>query len=313
MGDTVTALPAFTAIKNNFPNAQIDLLTNKFQPGKVYINEILPLDFFKQYFYYEKFVDRGIIRQLRLNKYDLYIEIPTYPSSIFFELRSIIIAKRIYAKSGIGWHVSSDKLLRKIQQKLLTFDTNRTRLLGILKQYQINIINTGWMLEKNSVVLPEFDTSLILKSKTGKKGIIALVTGAGLPEKKWPMHNFISIAKHFSTDNYLVLLIGGKQDFIACEPMANENIINLCGKLSVLENAVILKKCSVVVSNDTGPMHLAYSVGTPVVTLFNALDYTGKWSPPQDGHSIIIRTEKRSMEMISIDEVTSAVNHVLSA
>jgi heptosyltransferase-3 len=314
MGDTITALPAFTAIRNNFPDAQIDLLTNKFQPGKAYINEILPPEFFKEYFYYTTFVDRGIIKQLRDNQYDLYIELPTYRTSIFFELRSMIVAKRIKSKYGLGWHISSDRFLSKSQEKLLKFDPNRVRLLEILKQYSFKINKTGWKLEDNSVILPEFDTRKILNIHPGKKGIIALVPGAGLPEKKWPLQNFKDIAKHFSDKNYLILLIGGKQDFIECESIANgdKNMANLCGTLSVLENALVLKQCSITISNDTGPMHLSYAAGTPVVALFTTRDYAGKWSPPEDGKNIIIRSENKDIKTISVEDVIHAANQILN-
>ena len=313
MGDTITALPAFTAIKKNFPGTRIDLLTNKTEPGKAFINEILPKDFFSEYFYYEKFVDANIIKLLRENEYDLYIELPTYRTSLYFEVRSILVAKRINAISGIGWHISSDRYFGDIQERLFKFDPNRIRLLEILKMYNLNIRDTGWLLENNSAILPEYNVSEILNKMPVKQGVIALVTGAGLALKKWPLQNFDSVARHFSADNYLILLIGSKEDYSECESIekGNENIINLCGKLTVLENAVIFKKCKVVISNDTGPMHLAYAVSAPVVALFNTNDYEGKWAPPEVRQNIIIRSKNKAMNMISVEEVINAANQIL--
>jgi heptosyltransferase-3 len=45
------------------------------------------------------------------------------------------------------------------------------------------------------------------------------------------------------------------------------------------------------ISNDTGPMHLSYAVGTPVIALFSSRDFPGIWYPPQDGYNVVIRAK----------------------
>jgi len=313
MGDTVTALPAFTAIRNNFPNAEIDLLTNKFQPGKAHISEILPYTFFNRYYYYKRFVDKDIIQQLRENKYDLYVELSTYRQSLYFELRSFLVAKRIRTRSAIGWHISSDFFLRKKQEKLLKFDTNRVRLLGMIKQYKLQIKDTGWLAQNNSVPVPEFDWDHFVKINFGNRGIIALIPGTGWPENKWPISNYHQIALHFSKESFIVLLIGGEQDYIESETIAQESkkVINLCGKLTVMESAACLNKCLLVISNDTGPMHLAYAVGTPVIALYSNRNYEGKWDPPDDGKNVIIRSDNK-IENIPVSKVIAAAERILN-
>ncbi len=74
-----------------------------------------------------------------------------------------------------------------------------------------------------------------------------------------------------------------------------------------MELAALLKRCSLLISCDSGPMHLAVSVGTPVVALFRN-DLPGKgaqrWGPWGEGHTVI---EKGRLEDISVDELLEAV------
>ena len=310
MGDTITAIPAFASIRKAFPEAQIDLLTNKYSGGKPPVSEIVPETFFSCIYNYERFVDHQIASQLKNNKYDLYIELPTYRASLFFELRSILLAKKIRAGHGIGWHVSSDLFLRNIQERILEFDSNSVRLLEILRKYHLKTDFAGWKREQNLIKLPIFDTETLINSKRKPNGYVALVPGAGASNKKWGIEKFKFIANWLTEKDYDVMVLGGIQDnedaaFIA---RGNENIFNLCGKLKVLENAVIMKKCVLTISNDTGLMHLAYASGVPVIVIFGRQDYEGKWNPPEDGNNLVIRGD---LEKISAEDVIYEIYRLL--
>ena len=88
-------------------------------------------------------------------------------------------------------------------------------------------------------------------------------------------------------------------------------LVNLVGKTTLPELAVLLKKCKVLVSGDSGPMHLAACVGIPVVALFRN-DIPGKtknrWGPWGKGHTVI---ERGSLLNINIDEVYTAIKKYL--
>jgi ADP-heptose:LPS heptosyltransferase len=77
----------------------------------------------------------------------------------------------------------------------------------------------------------------------------------------------------------------------------------MINQTSLVELAALLKRCSLLISCDSGPMHLAASVGTPVVALFRN-DLPGKtakrWGPWGSGHTVI---EKVNLLDISVDEV----------
>jgi len=123
-----------------------------------------------------------------------------------------------------------------------------------------------------------------------------------------------------------VLLFGKEEE----RPIAKEILqhlkeggIDLTGKTNLLQLAALLERCQLLVTNDTGTMHVATAVGTPIVALFGSTDpsTTGPWG---DGHVVIRKevscspclkricpTDHRCMELITVDEVEEVVAHQL--
>lgn len=89
-------------------------------------------------------------------------------------------------------------------------------------------------------------------------------------------------------------------------------VMDLVNKTSLVELGALLKRCSLLVSGDSGPMHLAAAVGTPVVALFRN-DLPGKtarrWGPRGEGHMVI---EKDNLNDITVDEVFEKVKLALA-
>jgi ADP-heptose:LPS heptosyltransferase len=128
------------------------------------------------------------------------------------------------------------------------------------------------------------------------------------PVKQWPLERFSELAQRIRSELDLKVVMVG----LSPEPLKlNENIINMVNKTTLAELAALLKCGSLVVSGDSGPMHLAASVGTPVVALFRN-DLPGKtacrWGPWGNGHIVI---EKSSLLDITVDEVFNKVKEVL--
>ncbi len=60
-----------------------------------------------------------------------------------------------------------------------------------------------------------------------------------------------------------------------------EGVVSFAGKLTPIQSSVLLSRCFLAISNDTGPMHLSYAVGTPVLGIFSSRDFQQKWFPPK--------------------------------
>ena len=136
------------------------------------------------------------------------------------------------------------------------------------------------------------------------------------PVKQWPMERFRDLALRIikETDSE-VLIVGGPEE-LQKSTMFNDldkRIKNLTGKTTLVELALILKKSKLLISGDSGPVHLACAVGTPVIALFRN-DIPGKgpkrWGPWGEGNIVI---EKKSLLDISVEEVLEAVRHCEAA
>ena len=96
--------------------------------------------------------------------------------------------------------------------------------------------------------------------------VAALAPGAAHATKRWPVRHWVDLATRLGTAGYRCVVVGGAGDrgIAAQVPAA----ASAAGELSLQETGALLARARVVVSGDTGVMHIATAVGTPVVALF---------------------------------------------
>jgi lipopolysaccharide heptosyltransferase II len=141
--------------------------------------------------------------------------------------------------------------------------------LAVLSQLGVPLHwNFPWLPER-----PEIANSVKAKWQTGKARWIAIQPGARWPNKHWPVEYFAALvrllAEKFSDTRFAIL--GGKEDkplggiISRAEP---ERCFNLCGQTSLPEMIEWVRLCDLMITNDTGPMHVAAALGKPLVALF---------------------------------------------
>ncbi len=158
------------------------------------------------------------------------------------------------------------------------------------------------------------------------KKVVALNPGASHPVNRWDPRQFAQLADRLAEESGInVMVIGGKEDLPLAEKIAafsRSRLLLLTGKTTLSELGSILKRCDLLVSGDTGPMHLASAVGTRVVALFGAADPV-RTGPVGEGDRVIqsatvacVPCRSRNcanprylecMEKIAVDEVYEAV------
>jgi heptosyltransferase I len=107
----------------------------------------------------------------------------------------------------------------------------------------------------------------------GVPRLIALQPGARWPNKRWPVEHFAelvrALAQKFPDLRFAIL--GGPDDQLLGEIISQTlpaRCLNLIGQTSLPEMVEWLRRCDLLVTNDTGPMHAAAALGTPLVALF---------------------------------------------
>jgi heptosyltransferase-2/heptosyltransferase-3 len=125
------------------------------------------------------------------------------------------------------------------------------------------------------------------KTLPGFNPRVAIFTGAGVPLKKWPERKFMELCRRLSGLGCELVLIGSdaEQDF--CNRVdAKLEVQNLCGKTNLLQLAAILSRVTILLSNDSAPVHVADAVTTPVVVITKP-NSIKEFSPWGKGHAVL--------------------------
>ncbi|MBI1284612.1 MAG: hypothetical protein GC183_09795 [Thiobacillus sp.] len=319
-GDAVVSLPAIALIRAKFPEAEIDLVSTSTE-GITIADVLEASGIVDRIYLFKKRGRAAALRQIRAHGYDLYIELPQN-LNLYKSIRNMLLV-RFYLNipAAFGWDRGRLKRFARTQVDFLSIPREIDRF--------------RQMLEKNGIQGPvEFpiatadsDKKYIDKliGKHGEKPLVGFLIGGKLAQKKWPLQNWAQLAVR-NESRFDFCLIGGSGEMKEAEAIcdAAAAVRNFCGKTSILQTAELLRRCTAVVSLDTGAMHLAYAVGTPVVALFSTRDITNKWHPYGMNN---ITIEKRvdcsycfskhcadniCMKRISVDEVSAALSELVS-
>jgi len=167
-------------------------------------------------------------------------------------------------------------------------------------------------------VTPEGEHSLTqLFDKIGVSRTACLVVvhpWTSNPKKQWPLRQFrILLERLMSLEAVRPIIVGGQeaqQQAMEIFGRMEAKVVNVVGRLSLRELAACLHRARVVVTNDSGPMHLAAAVGTPVVALFGTEDagsHPRRWGPWGNGHTVI----HKPLDQITVEEVLAAIQRYL--
>jgi lipopolysaccharide heptosyltransferase II len=146
-------------------------------------------------------------------------------------------------------------------------------------------------LETSQQDIDTVNRILAEKGISSDKPLICIHTGAGKPHKQWPIENFAELAKALAdTENYEIALTGGPAEQAQNKIVlsrCSENVYDLACCLSVSQLIALFKKTTLLISNDSGPMHIAALSGTPVLALFGPTDQV-IWGPLSEKATVLL-------------------------
>ncbi|WP_028572934.1 glycosyltransferase family 9 protein [Desulfonatronum lacustre] len=277
MGDILWFTPLAAAIKNEFPQITIHVITNKIGENILKnnpcIDELIIVKsnwVAKNLFSFKEFLkifDKQYvieILELRNRNIDLLIEVGgDFRSLLFFNIW--LGAKYLsgYSRSGFGW------LLDWEMQYPLGKHEIDVRL-GIARQLGAEIGTRKMRIYLDQEEIDFANDFLLTKNVNRTDFKIGFFMGGTWQPRLWPIDNFIKLADIlFSKYNAKIILIG---DITMVEEFNRflkvfPNAIRTDGN-TLRQNASIISNVDIMVSNDSGPMHLARSLSVPIIGLF---------------------------------------------
>ncbi|HOX29091.1 MAG TPA: glycosyltransferase family 9 protein, partial [bacterium] len=132
------------------------------------------------------------------------------------------------------------------------------------------------------------------KGISGTDGVIAVYPGAGSPYKLYPPDQFREVLESIRSEcGCKFLMVGSSADREICERIMDGfsgEAVCTAGDLDLLELGAALERCVIMITNDSGPMHLAVAVGTPTVAIFGPTN-AERYGPRGDKHRIVWHRE----------------------
>ena len=122
-----------------------------------------------------------------------------------------------------------------------------------------------------------------------KKEVVCMFPGASIIERHWPIDRWSNVADELSKYGCQPIIIGGRSEINISQKImatANSPILNLCGRLSLSETAAMFDRSRLLISTDSGILHIGAMCDTPTVSLFGP-GIADKWGPKGERHRII--------------------------
>jgi heptosyltransferase-2 len=124
----------------------------------------------------------------------------------------------------------------------------------------------------------------------GDAPLIALAPGAAYgPAKRWPLASFALLSRRLRSEGYRVIVIGSAAEAPLGAALSSTGAIDLTGKTGLLESIAVLNETTLLVTNDSGALHLARAAGAPVIALFGSS--SPAWTGPEPEEGDVLRHE----------------------
>ncbi len=320
IGDIVLTTPVIRCLRKKYPNAEIHFLTKRsfknILQANPYINKIHTLD--------DDFEE--VTAALKKEAFDCIID-------LHHNLRTLRIKKALKGVKSFSFNKLNVEKFIYTNFKINTLPQKHIIDRNLETVASLGVVNDGLGLdyfipEADKLKKDDIPTSHLL-------GYVAIVIGAALATKKMPLNKLKELC---AAINYPVILMGDKNDAANGHEIARVDdikIYNACGKFNLNESADILRQAKLVVTHDTGLMHIAAALQKPIISIwgntvpaFGMYPYYGKmsvqhfdvvqvnklWCRPcsKIGYNSCPRGHFKCMEQIAVNEIVNMIHQRLS-
>ncbi|MHC2995238.1 MAG: glycosyltransferase family 9 protein [Candidatus Atribacteria bacterium] len=337
IGDIVCAIPAIIAVRKAFPDAHITLLTSPGRKGAVGAKELIEDAWFfdKLWVYYSDDINTlgktiQFIKKIRHESSDLWITLPAEMWSLKTTLRNMIFIKSCGVKRACGFMISTIKLWANVQNKGFKFDNEVERLIKVLTYYKLPISGEIFYDLPIPSNAKESAERIANHYQLNNSNLFGFVPGAKREINEWPLDYFVEVGRYIikKFPEGKIVVLGGTDDFKKGEylknKLGNNCVVNLAGRTYLLELAYLMKYFQLIVTNNTGPMHMAALEGAKVIGIFSSAELNGKWFPYGNNCKVLMKSidcegcyykcsnDKLCIKAIMPESVKSTIEEMMS-
>jgi len=277
IGDILLATPLIRALRAHFPQARLDFVVKSdfaeilcHHPAINNLHELNPAGGWPEL--------QRLGRSLREIRYDVIFDIhknfrsrylarAAKPQRIFWH-RKHVFWRWLLVKTKINLMRNAPPIYQRYLEAAATLGVHHVGSLADGRWLEL-----FWSEKKNQ----EADEALLARHWQPALPLIGFAPGAGFFTKRWPPEYFGQLATSFIRQGHQVAVLGGTPDLDLASsiekniaPEQKTYLINLAGRLSLLSSAAVIKRCRLLVANDSGLMHVAEAVGTPLIAIFGS-------------------------------------------
>ncbi|MFA6349633.1 MAG: lipopolysaccharide heptosyltransferase II, partial [Candidatus Omnitrophota bacterium] len=329
IGDVLLSTPVLKGLRENFPHAYIAMMVSPYAKDVIemspFVDEVITYDkdvkhksWLRSMKFSQKLKKRGFDLALILHPVNR-AHLITYFSGI---------KKRVGFDRKFGF-LLTDRIKhakQEGQKHELEYNLDFLRYLGIEPR------------DKKLFMPIKPESEEVVKQLLEKEGVaesdelLAVHAGASCISKIWPAERFAGVAEKLAKSRGMkVVIVAGPKDVNVSNDMVKRMsvpVVNLAGKTSVSQLASVLKRCRLFISNDSGPVHIASAVGTPVISIFgrNQKGLSPKrWGPVGDRDKVLHKKTDcieclahnctrgfLCLNSITVDEVVEAAEKILN-
>lgn len=320
LGDVVHALPVATALRAHLPGARVTWIVERREAALLRdhpaLDEVLPINTRR---WRRARSPRGVVEVGRV-VWRVRRWLWTARFDVTIDLQGLIKSGLLTAATGARVRIGFSA--RHCREPLSAVFTNRRvvpppgarhvvdQYLALLKPLGLETPAAEFCLPSDSNAESQIDEFFRQSGLKPRDRVVVLNPGAGRPDKRWPERHFHDLAGRLVNEmGASVLVVWGPRERGRARAIVEEVGATLAPPTTLDELIAVLRRASVVVAGDTGPLHLAAALGTPCVGLY------GPTSPERNGpygkgHRALSAPDGR-MASLPVDTVFRAVADVL--
>ncbi len=289
VGDTMLAQPMLARLKQRHPGCRIDVFAPPWTEGLLRqmpeVHDVIINPFPHGALQIGERMKAG--RQLRENRYDEVIVLPnSFKSALTPYFANIPHRTGYRGEMRFGLLTDARKLDKRqlplmVERFAQLAETPMHTMQRPIPQPRLQVSE-----EQRQHVLHKLNLTL-------DKPVVVLCPGAEYgPAKRWPVPYFAELAQRLTERGYAIWLVGSNKDKEIGEKivaLGNPQSRNLCGQTDLAEVIALLSCANLVVSNDTGLMHLAAALDRVMLAIFGSS--SPDFTPPLSGKAQVIRLD----------------------